>query len=73
MGDVLCAKGNLNAARTRYSDALAITQKLAAHDPTNTLWKRDLAANYERIGDVLRDQGDLANALKNYRDSYKIR
>jgi hypothetical protein len=46
---------------------------LAKQDPGNADWQHNLAANYERIGDVLHDEGDLANALENYRDSHKIR
>ena len=36
-------------------------------------WQRDLSISYNLIGDVLVDQGALAEALKAYRDSLAIR
>ena len=36
-------------------------------------WQRDLAVSYDKVGDVLVAQGNLAEALKAYQDSLAIR
>jgi tetratricopeptide (TPR) repeat protein len=48
-------------------------EALSASDPGNAGWRRDLSVSYERIGDILKAQGDGAGALKSYRDSLAIR
>ena len=45
---------------------------LAKSDPGNAGWQRDLSVSYEKVGDVQMAQGDLAGALKSYRDSLAI-
>ena len=45
---------------------------MAARDPANTDWQRDLSISYERIGDVQLQQGDLAGALASYRKALVI-
>ena len=52
---------------------MAIAQKLAASDPSNSQWQRDLSISHERIGDTQRAQGDLAGALKSYQAGMAIR
>ncbi|MDP6832233.1 MAG: tetratricopeptide repeat protein, partial [Alphaproteobacteria bacterium] len=42
-------------------------------DPENTGWQRDLSVGHDRIGDVLRAQGDLTGAAKSYGASLEIR
>ncbi len=51
---------------------LAIRERLAESDPRNARWQVELAGSYSNIGEVLRDQGDLAGALKSYRDSLAV-
>ena len=46
---------------------------LLAGNPDSTDWQRDLSVSYEKVGDVQVAQGDLAGALKSYRDSLAIR
>src|SRR6516162_9839523 len=41
-------------------------------DLGNMGWQSDLASSYNLVGDVLRAQGKLAEALKAYRDSVAI-
>lgn len=53
-------------------DALAIRERLAAADPGNAGWQRDLSVSHNKLGDVLRDQGDGAAALRSYRDALAI-
>jgi tetratricopeptide (TPR) repeat protein len=59
--------------RSRTKDGLAIAEKLAAQDPSNTEWQRDLSISFDRIGDVQRAQGNLDGALKAYQDGLAIR
>jgi tetratricopeptide (TPR) repeat protein len=43
LGDLKRAQGDLASAVSSYKEGLAIAQKLAALDPANTEWQRDLA------------------------------
>ena len=73
MGDVLQAQGQGADALQAYRDSLTIAQKLAAQDPSNTTWQRDLSVSFNNVGDVLQAQGQGADALQAYRDSLTIR
>ncbi len=53
-------------------EALAIGRKLAAADPGNAEWQRDLNVSLNRIGDVRLAAGDRAGALKAYEESLAI-
>ena len=44
-----------------------------ARRPCNAGWQRDLSVSQEKVGNVLRDQGDLAGALAAYRESLQAR
>jgi len=72
VGNVLVAQGKLEEALKAYRDGLAIFERLAAADRSNTLWQRDLSVPANRVGDVLVAQGKLEEALKAYRDSLAI-
>jgi tetratricopeptide (TPR) repeat protein len=63
----------LPAALTAYRASLGIAETLAKRDPGNSEWQRDLSVSHDRIGDVLRAQGDLPAALTAYRASLAIR
>src|SRR5436190_1020597 len=62
------AQGKLDDALKAYSDGLAIRERLAAADRSNTGWQRDLSVSYNKVGDVLVAQGKLDDALKAYSD-----
>ena len=47
-------------------------QRLAASDPGNAGWQRDLSVSQEKVGDVLRAQGDLSGTLEAYDASLQI-
>ena len=72
LGDVLVAQGKLDEALKSYRDSLAITNRLAASDRSNSEWQRDLSVSYNRIGNVLMDQGKLDEALKSFREMLAI-
>ena len=50
-----------------------VFEKLAAADPSNSSWQRDLSVSFNKVGDVFRAQGDLGQALKAYQNSLAIR
>ena len=66
------AQGKLTEALQAYRDSLAIAERLAKADPGNAGWQHDLAASYNKVGNVLVAQGNLAEALQAYRDSVVI-
>jgi tetratricopeptide (TPR) repeat protein len=72
VGDALVAQGKLDDALKAYRDSLAIFERLAATDRSNTRWQSALAWSYLKVGDVLVDQGKLDDALKAYRDGLAI-
>ena len=47
-----------------FQDSLAIWERLVKTDPNNRLWQSNLAAIYQRIGDALKAQGNLPEAIK---------
>ena len=56
-----------DASRTRPGQRrhvqTAVARKLAATDPSNVEWQRDVSVSLERVGDVRRAAGDRAGAL----------
>ena len=72
VGDVLFQQGNTAGALNSYRASLAIRTKLAAGDPDNAQWQRDLCSAYQRVGDGLKAQGNTAEALDAYRSSYAL-
>ena len=61
------AQGKLEEALRAYRDGLAIGERVAAVDPANARWRRDLSVSYGGVGDVLVARGKLDEALKAYR------
>jgi tetratricopeptide (TPR) repeat protein len=49
---VLVAQGKLDDALKSYRDSLAIRERLAAADRSNTLWQNDLQNSIGRIGSL---------------------
>ena len=56
-----------------YQAALAIAERLAAADPTNTEWQRDLSVSHNKLGDLAVAAGDLAAAQQHYQAALTIR
>ena len=65
------AKRDLTGALASYRATHGISARLAAADPGNDGWQRDLAVSQLKIGEVL-GQGDLTGALTSYRASLEI-
>jgi hypothetical protein len=49
---VAVAQGKLDEAARAYRDSLKLTKQLAASDPGNTEWQRDLSEFFRKSGDV---------------------
>ncbi len=52
LGDLRVAQGDLAGALEAYGQDLEIAQRLAAADPGNAGWQRDLAVSWERLASV---------------------
>ena len=72
IGEVRVAQGDLAGGLAAYEAGLAIADRLAGSDPSNSEWQRDLSVSHNRIGDVRVAQGDLAGALAAYEATLKI-
>ena len=67
------AQGDLAGALAAYDEGLTIARDLAARDPGNAGWARDVSVSLNKVGDVRRAQGDLPGALAAYDESLTIR
>jgi non-specific serine/threonine protein kinase/serine/threonine-protein kinase len=65
--------GDRMGALASYRQALAIRKAVAAIGPPDPALRRDLATNYERLGDALLTTGQSGDALASYREAYAIR
>jgi hypothetical protein len=65
--------GSVSAATQRAHAILAAAHKRTEADPTNAQAQRDLSISYERLGDLMLQLGDGAQAERFYRDSLTIR
>jgi tetratricopeptide (TPR) repeat protein len=73
IGDIDVSRGDLSAAMDEYHEAGAMADRLAAADPSNAGWLRDLSVSYNRVGNVLKAQGKLEEALTSFKDNLGIR
>jgi tetratricopeptide (TPR) repeat protein len=64
LGDLWMTTGPASHAADAYRKAEAAARRSGD--------ERDLSVSFDRVGDVLREQGDLAGALKSYRDGLAI-
>lgn len=64
--------GDRMGALGSYRQALAIRKALAANGTADGSLRRDLATNYERIGDALLITGQSGDALASYRAAYSF-
>ena len=71
--DTLLALGDTQAALAAAERARAIAAELAASDPGNIDWQRDLSVSHDNVGNVLMAAGRREEALAEYRRSLDIR
>lgn len=74
-GDVERNRGHLGAALANFRTALDVIEK-SPDDPEKRVEKllekvRETARTHDRIGEALRDSGQMAEALKHYEDEVK--
>jgi serine/threonine protein kinase/predicted negative regulator of RcsB-dependent stress response len=61
--------GDQAGALASYRKALQLREALAAAEPANLEFQRELATNHDRIGDVLRLSGNTTGAIEHYRQA----
>jgi hypothetical protein len=71
-GDLARVEGDLPAARRAFEAALAIATRLAAADPANTEWQRDLSISHIKLGELLFSEGNVHAAKGTYRLAAEI-
>lgn len=71
-GVQLFAAGQLPEARQSFEQAVDLSTKLAAENPTQTEWQHNLGTGYQQIGNVSAAEGNLTRALEAYEDSRKL-
>ncbi len=55
-----------------FRATLAIAERLAATDATNTGFQRDLSISYERLGDIASNAGQAGDAISFFHESLAI-
>ena len=66
------AQGDLPAAARHFTAGLKISERLAASDPANAAWQRDLFYSYYVMGDLFTRQDQLRDALSMLEKSLQI-
>jgi tetratricopeptide (TPR) repeat protein len=72
LGDLLQTHGDLDGSLREYRAAIAIREALAAAEPHEPAWQRELAAGHRRASDILRAQGDGPGAIAEARTALAI-
>ena len=67
------AQVELPAALQDFEEGLDIVRDLAARDPGNAGWARDVSVSLNKVGDVRVAQGDLPAALQAFEESLSMR
>lgn len=60
LGDVLLQQGRVEEALARYEASLAMRERLAAQDPTNKTWQRDIIASRVELARAQIEHGGSA-------------
>ncbi|MGI9489863.1 MAG: tetratricopeptide repeat-containing protein, partial [Geminicoccaceae bacterium] len=71
IGEVRVAQGDLDGAGEAYRAGLAIIERLAAADPGNAEWQRDLIVSRWKLGD-LAGRYVSEDALHHWRAALKL-
>ena len=72
LGDVRVGAGDSAGALQAYEEGLGIARRLAAADPGNDGWARDVSLSLDQLGDVRVAAGDNAGALQAYEEGLGI-
>jgi len=71
-GNVLREQGDLAGALDAFRQSLAVRQRLAAADPSNADWQRDLSWSLSTIAAICEQQGSSLEALRLAIESLRI-
>jgi tetratricopeptide (TPR) repeat protein len=71
LGDVARAKGNLAVARGRYEDGMRVAETLAAADPGNSDWQRDLIVSNVKLA-APAEAAEPERAREHYAEALRI-
>jgi hypothetical protein len=66
VGNLLVKQGKVHEAIAELQAPLVIAERLAAADPTNAEWQRDLYASYRNLGLVQERRGNSGEARDMY-------
>ena len=72
VGDIKAAQGDLAGALKAYEQDLAIAERLAAADPSNAGWQRDLYVSHWRLAETAEQRGQPEEALGHWGPAYKV-
>lgn len=72
VGDVLVAQGNLAPALDSYRASLAIFERLAAADPGNAEWQRDVIVSNVKLAEIVGRAGESGAARAHYQAAMSI-
>jgi hypothetical protein len=73
LGNVAVAMDDIATAREHYQAGLNITERLAAADPANAQYQRDLSISHEKLGDVAVAMDDIATAREHFQAGLDMR
>ena len=68
----MAKQGDLAGALRRYTACLSIRERLAASDPANAEWQRDLWVSYWRLADLCERQRKAAEARGWWRRAHDV-
>jgi len=72
VGDVLMQQGDLHGALHEYRRSLAIAERLAAADPTNSTWQRGLAVSHYQLAALRYRSGNYAEKEAHLRQCFLV-
>ena len=72
-GDALIEKGALDGGLMLYRYLTGVTGRLAEADAGDATWLSMQSSCHDRIGDVLRGDGHVGQAIESYRESFAVR
>jgi hypothetical protein len=69
-GELAVTQGDLAGALRYFSESKTIRERLAASDPANAAWQRDLWVSYWRLADLCEKSSEAAQAGEWWRKAY---
>ncbi len=72
LGETKAAEGDLAGALAHFGQSLAIVERLAAADPSNAGWQRDLYVSHWMLADLNERRGETQAAQVHWRQAYAV-